>query len=141
MDYKTYRRKYYTDPPPESRYQYAGLCGATLFFEDYEAAVAYYQDVLGPPAYIEGESTKGWRIADTWLTLLRGVSGSPKNVEIQIVMDSPGEAERLQRAFIDAGGEGTAPSDQLMYEPIRMCPVVDPFGTNILIYSLRSDIS
>ncbi|MCB8953671.1 MAG: hypothetical protein H6650_16825 [Ardenticatenales bacterium] len=43
--------------------------------------------------------------------------------------------EPLQTAFFAAGGAGIAPSDQLMYEPIRACPVTDPFGTNILIIS------
>lgn len=32
-----------------------------------------------------------------------------------------------------AGGNGCEPSDQLMYEPIRCCPVVDPFGTKIVV--------
>ena len=50
-------------------------------------------------------------------------------------METPAEAERLQRAFIEAGGEGPAPTDQLMYEPIRSCPVRDPFGTELLIIS------
>jgi type I restriction enzyme R subunit len=31
------------------------------------------------------------------------------------------EAERLQQALVDAAGEGAAPSDELMYEPIRFC--------------------
>lgn len=48
-------------------------------------------------------------------------------------MSSVQEAERLQAAFIEAGGEGVVPSDQLMYEPVRYYPVRDPFGTNILI--------
>ena len=48
-------------------------------------------------------------------------------------MKTPKEAERLQAAFIEAGGTGPGPSDQLIYEPIRSCPVRDPFGTDILI--------
>jgi hypothetical protein len=50
-------------------------------------------------------------------------------------MQTPAEAERLQAAFIKAGASGKAPSDQMMYEPIRFCPVQDPFGTSILIVS------
>jgi hypothetical protein len=69
------------------------------------------------------------------LTLLKGKKGNPKNVELNIIMQTPQEADRLQAAFIEAGGVGEPPSDQLMYEPIRFCPVVDPFGTNILIIS------
>jgi hypothetical protein len=51
-------------------------------------------------------------------------------------MDSPQEAERMQQAFITAGGEGPESQDALMYEPVRVCPVRDPFGTQIMIYSL-----
>jgi len=54
-------------------------------------------------------------------------------MELNIVMQSPAEADRLQAAFIEAGGVGEAPSDELMYEPVRFCAVQDPFGTNILI--------
>jgi hypothetical protein len=48
-------------------------------------------------------------------------------------MKTPQEAERLQSAFLEAGGNGASPSDQLMYDPVRYCPVQDPFGTAILI--------
>jgi hypothetical protein len=56
-------------------------------------------------------------------------------------MKTPAEAERLQAAFIKAGGSGEPPSDELMYEPIRFCAVQDPFGTSILVVSdlLRED--
>ena len=50
-------------------------------------------------------------------------------------MQSPAEADRLHAAFIAAGATGPAPSDQLMYEPVRFCPVIDPFGTEILVYA------
>ena len=135
MNFEEYRRKYYTHPAPKQRFEYAGIYGITLYFEDYEAAVDYYQKVLGPPAYVEGESTKCWQVGDTWLTLLRGSLGNPKNVEVMIVMRSAAEADRLQRAFIDTGCSGAEPEDTLMYEPVHVCPVTDPFGTNILIFS------
>jgi len=136
MDYETYWNAYFTDPAPAPRYRFEGSFGVTLYFEDFEAAVAYYQEVLGPPAYVEGEGTRGWPIGAGWLTLLHGRSGSPQNVEVTFQMEEPDEAERLQRAFIDAGGEGPPPSDQLMYKPVRSCPVRDPFGTDLLIVSL-----
>ena len=53
-------------------------------------------------------------------------------------MKTSQEAERLQTAFIEAGGNVEPPSDQLMYEPVCFCPVVDPFGTSILIFSRLS---
>ena len=133
MDYESYREKFFVKPPPDSRFEFLGLYGTTLYFSEYEAAITYYADVLGPPAYVEGEGTRGWRFGNTWLTLLKGKSGNPQNVEINIVMETPQEADRLQAAFIEAGGKGEPPSDQLMYEPVRFCPVQDPFGTNILI--------
>jgi hypothetical protein len=109
--------------------------GVTLFFSDFDAVVEYYGEVLGPPAYVEGDGTRGWPIGRTWMTLLKGKAGHPDNVEFNIVMQTPQEADRLQAAFIEAGGTGDPPSDELMYELIRFCPVQDPFGTNILIIS------
>ena len=139
MDYESYRRNYFVDPQPEPRFEYLGLHGVTLFFSDFEAAVEYYTRVLGSPAYVEGAGTRGWQVVGTWLTLLKWEKGSPRNVEINFVMKTSLDAERLQSAFIEAGGSGEPPSDQLMYEPMRFCPVVDPFGTNILIFSRLSD--
>lgn len=135
MDYKAYQEKYFVNPAPEPRFQVKGIFGATLFFHDFERAAGYYKQVLGPPAYIEGENTLGWRIGSTWLTLLRAQAANPSNVEINIVTETPQEAERLQGAFIAAGGTGQEPIDNLMYEPLHMCPVRDPFGTEILISS------
>ena len=134
MDYEEYRRKYFVDPPPEPRFQFAGLHGIALFYEAYEQAVAFYQEVLGPPAYVEGEGTKSWPIGDTWLTLLRGTDGNPAGVEVPFVTATPAEADRLQRAFIAAGGTGPDPIDTLMGEPIRYCPVTDPLGVDLLVY-------
>lgn len=133
MDVDAYRQQFFADPQPHPRFAFVGLHGLTLFFANFAEAVAYYLQVLGPPAYVEGEATCGWRLGDTWLTLLQGTSGAPQNVEVLIVMQTPAEAERLHAAFVAAGGAGDAPSDRLMYEPVRYCSVKDPFGTNILI--------
>jgi len=135
MDYKAYRKAYFTEPPPEPRFRFSGSFGLTLYFDDFVAAVSYYTNVLGPPGYVEGEGTRGWSIGSGWLTLLQGKMGNPRNIEITFEMETPEQAEQLQGAFIEAGGKGVAPSDQLMYAPIRSCPVVDPFGTELLIIS------
>ena len=82
MDYETYRKKYFVDPQPEPRYAYAGIHGLALYFSDYAAAVSYYQRVLGPPGYVESEGTREWQLGDTSLTLLKGASGSPSNLEM-----------------------------------------------------------
>ena len=134
MDYDTYRENYFVDPTPEPRFAVATR-GATLFYEDYEAAVAFYSEVLGPPGYIEGSGTRSWILDGTWLTLLRGSGGNPSNVEVPFVTASPTEADRLQAAFIAAGATGPDPIDTLMGEPVRFCPVTDPFGVEILVYS------
>jgi len=138
MDYKTYKEKYFVKPQPKPRFDFVGLNGIALYFEDYEAALVYYTAVLGPPAYVEGKFTHGWRFGDSWLTLFPSKTGNPKNVELTINMPTSTEAERLQKAFITAGGTGDPPSDQLMYEPIRYCPITDPFGTEIIIISTLS---
>ncbi|MCA9970014.1 MAG: hypothetical protein KC425_07360 [Anaerolineales bacterium] len=137
MDYETYQQSFFVEPQPEPRFRFQDMFGVTLFFEAYDAAVAYYTRVLGPPAYVEGADTRGWRIGAGWLTLLQGEAGSPRSVEVAFWMATPQEAEALQQAFIAAGGSGPAPSDQLMYVPIRACPVRDPFGTQILVVSPR----
>ncbi len=139
MDYEAYRKAHFSDPLPEPRYRFRGSFGVTLYFEDFEAAVSYYAQVLGPPAYLEGPGTRGWQIGAGWLTLLQGKRGNPLNVEVTFELETIEEAEALQRAFIAAGGKGPAPSDQLMYRPVRSCPVVDPFGTEILIVSPLND--
>ena len=141
MDFNTYRHAYFTDPPPEQRFDLRGVLGITLFYSDYAAAVDFYTRVLGAPAYVEGAGTRGWQLGDTWLTLLSGGDGSPRNVEVPIVAATPAEAERLQAAFVEAGATGSHPEDQLMYEPVRACPVTDPFGTQFLIYALLDELS
>lgn len=134
MDYEAYRKENFVDPPPVPRFG-VGTRGATLFYEDYEAAVAYYAEVLGPPGYVEGAGTRSWILDGTWLTLLKGSSGNPTNVEVPFVASSPREAEQLQAAFIDAGGTGPEPIDTLMGEPVRYCPITDPFGVQLLVYA------
>ena len=141
MDYDEYQRAFFTDPAPAERFRFTGSFGVSLYFQDFHEAVAYYAEVLGSPHYVEGEGTRGWRVGGGWLTLLRGYRGSPRNVEVTFEMGSPGEAERLQRAFIEAGGTGPPPSDELMYVPVRSCPVRDPFDTELLITARLDDTS
>lgn len=136
MDFDEYRRAYFVQPSPQQRFQFVGSFGTTLYYEAYQDAVAFYEKVLGSPSYVEGDSTRGWPIGNGWLTLLRGTEGNPQNVEITLELASVKEAEALQGDFISAGAAGQAPSDQLMYRPVRACPVVDPFGLEIMIIAL-----
>ena len=137
MDYESYKQAYFTNPLPRQLYHFRGSFGITLYYEDYTQAVTFYEKVLGPPGYVEGAGTRGWQIGEGWLTLLIGKSGNPRNVEITFEVTTVEQAEKLQKAFIDAGGIGSPPSDQLMYRPIRFCPVTDPCGTELLVISQR----
>ena len=133
MDYETYRKKYFIDPQPEPRFNFSGALGTTLYYQDYQEALAFYTQVLGPPAYIEGENTHGWKIGDTWLTLFPSKSGNPTNVEVPFFMASPQEVDRLYEAFIAAGAKGDPPENGIMYRPVRLCVLTDPFGVSLLI--------
>jgi hypothetical protein len=133
MDFGTYRKAYFVEPPPEPRFRFSGWFGATLYFQDFVPAIAFYERVIGPPSYVEGEGTRGWPIGSGWLTLLLGRQGNPRNVEITFELPTAAEAEALQQAFLAAGATGPAPSDQLIYRPVRSCPVTDPFGLEIMI--------
>jgi len=133
MDYAVYRKAFFVDPPLETQFGFSGLFGVALFFQPYDEAVAFYTRLLGPPAYVEGDNTRGWRIADSWLTLFPAREGNPSNAEITLLVDSPADVDRLRQAFVEAGGTGEEPFDDLMYEPLRLCPVADPFGTAFLI--------
>ena len=138
MDYDTYRAEYFVDPAPEHRFDVMTR-GTTLFYEDYEQAVAFYTEVLGPPGYVEGEGTKSWILGETWFTLLEGSDGNPTNIEVPFVAATPDEADRLQAAFIAAGGNGPEPTNTLMGAPVRYCPVTDPLGVELLVYSRLED--
>jgi len=60
MNFKEYRKAYFTDPMPKQNFRFSGVFGVTLFFEEFDSAVNYYQQILGPPAYVEGKGTRGW---------------------------------------------------------------------------------
>jgi hypothetical protein len=133
LDFDAYHRAFFVLPVPEQRFEFTSSFGATVYFEDYEAAIAFYEKVLGSPAYVEGDGTRGWPIGNGWLTLLKGAQGNPQNIEITLELGSAEKAEALQAVFLSSGAKGQAPSDQLMYRPVRCCPVVDPFGLQIMI--------
>ena len=133
VDFYAYRDKFFVTPAPEQHFHFKNAFGITVYYEDYQAAISFYEEVLGPPVYVEGEGTRGWPIGNGWLTLLMGSQGNPQNVEITLELETAAEAEGLQAAFVKSGANGQAPSDQLMYRPVRCCPVVDPFGLQIMI--------
>lgn len=62
-------------------------------------------------------------------------SGNPRNAEIALQVAHPEEVDRLYATFVAAGaGKGWPPEDTQMYERMRFCHVVDPFGMTLNIY-------
>jgi len=135
MDFDSYKKSYFVNPTPIPRFRFKGTFGTTLFYEDFKAAITFYEQVLGPPCYIEGADTRGWPIGNGWLTVFQGKHGNPQNIEVTFEFETAEEAEGFQRACIAAGATGSAPSNQLMYKPVRICPVVDPCGVDIMIFA------
>ena len=78
MDISEYRARYFVDPPPVPLYAFEGIGGVTLYFAHYDEAVGFYAQVLGPPAYVEGPRTNGWRIGMTWRTLFPLSAKTPR---------------------------------------------------------------
>jgi hypothetical protein len=64
MDFDSYHKAFYVQPAPEPRFRFSGSFGTTLYVEDFRDAVVFYDTVLGPPAYVEGEDTRGWPIGN-----------------------------------------------------------------------------
>lgn len=128
MDFEEYRARYYADPPPEQRFSFVGVRGATLFYPDYPGALAFFRQVFGEPAYVEGEFTHGWRIGESWLTVFPAKEGSPGNLEVPVYLQTPEGVDALYAAFIVAGAAGDPPQNTLMYVPVYMTVVADPFG-------------
>ena len=114
------------------------LRGASSCVEDYDAALAYYTSVFGPPAYLEEDRIRGWQLGDTWFTLFGAKAGGPQNSDISLHLESPAEVGRLHEAMVAAGGAGDPPTDELMYAPVRFCAVTDPFGTTWVLCSPQS---
>ncbi len=54
-------------------------------------------------------------------------------MEVPFFIETPEEVDRLYEAFVAAGAKGEPPTNELMYEPVRMCVLTDPFGVSILV--------
>jgi len=57
-------------------------------------------------------------------------------VSVTVEVATAVEADRLQQAFVRAGAIASPARNTFMYRPVRLCPVTDPFGTEILIVAL-----
>lgn len=118
----------------------------SLYYEDFKDAIAFYEDVFGPPENVDEDgSIYGWRMGSTWLTLFPSKGGTkvgsnPQNTEFAIQVSAPEEVDKLYEALIAAGGvKGWEPFDTNMYEDMRFAYVDDPFGVRIDIYCLLPD--
>ena len=91
MDFAEYRSRYFVQPEPGPRFALRGLSGAALTFRDFDRAVEFYSRVLGPPNYVEGGGTRGWRIGSGWLTLLAASAStedrSPGSIDVRGQME------------------------------------------------------
>jgi len=128
MDLAEYKEKFFTDPQPESRYDYRGILGASIHYKDRAAALEFLQRVFGPPAYVEGKDTHGWKLGESWLSVFPSDVGTATNMDIPLYLQSAEEVDKLYRAFIEAGAEGEPPKNNLMYEQVRIAFLRDPFG-------------
>ena len=116
-----------------------GLNYISLYIKDFEKAIEYYTQILGPPQYVEGK-TIGWPMGSTWLTLFPSKYGNredsnPCNAEFAIQMGTPEAVDIMYNKFLEAGAMSySKPTDTKMYEPMRFACVDDPFGVRVDIY-------
>jgi len=138
MDFETYQKKYFTDPLPEPRFRFKGILGTAVYYQDYAAALTFFERVFGAPAYVEGELTHAWQLGNTWLTVFPAKDGSPANVEVMVYLKDAQEVDRLYAEMIAAGASGNPPIDTFMFVPVRIATLQDPFGGQ---FSLVAEIS
>jgi catechol 2,3-dioxygenase-like lactoylglutathione lyase family enzyme len=61
----------------EQRFNIIDLNYVSLYYEDFQGAIAFYEKVFGPPENVdEGGKIYGWRMGSTWLTLFPGKVGT-----------------------------------------------------------------
>ena len=133
MTYEEYRKAYFTSPEPEQRYAFRGFGGISIYYGEYEEAVAFYTSVFGPPAYVEEEEVTGWPVGGGWLSVFNGESGTPGNVEITLWCKTREAVDEIRAAFLAAGGTAEEPEETHMYDPVYLCIAEDPFGVSFLI--------
>lgn len=137
MDYASYKKKYFVSPAPPQREGLQAMQGLSLYVQPYADAIAFYSGLFGAPQYIEGDSVHGWQLGEAWFTLFPSKAGNPRNVDIGLFMDSREKVDELFAEFVSAGAKGEAPIDTLMYEPVYVAFLRDPFSLDwSIIYRL-----
>jgi uncharacterized glyoxalase superfamily protein PhnB len=121
-------------------FQITGLHFPSFYFKDFDAAIAFYTRVFGPPENDEPR-IKGWRMGDTWLTFFPSEDlgtdpdGNPRNAEFAIQVAAPEQVDVLYQALIEAGAKSCMqPKNTRMYDSMRYCAVDDPFGIRVDVY-------
>ncbi len=93
----------------EQRFNIVDLNYVSLYYEDIQGAIAFYENVFGPPEDVdEGGEIYGWQMGSTWLTLFPSKKGTqagsnPRNTEFAIQVSAPQEVDILFQALIEAG--------------------------------------
>lgn len=124
-----------------SDFTVVGLAYVSLYYRDFEEAVAFYTRVFGEPLNVNASGKiYGWQLGATWLTLFPSSEGTrpdtnPCNTEFAVQVAAPEQVDVLTQVLIDAGATpGWAAEDTEMYDPMRFAYVEDPFGVRIDIY-------
>ncbi|NUM47007.1 MAG: VOC family protein [Anaerolineales bacterium] len=117
-----------------------GLHFPSFYFKDFEAAVAFYTGIFGPPQN-DDPRIKGWHLGNTWLTFFPAEdmgtdpNGNPRNAEFAVQVAAPEQVDTLYNALLEAGATPCrAPEDTRMYDKMRYCCVDDPFGVRVDVY-------
>ena len=125
----------------EQPYNIVDLNYVSLYIEDFQEALTFYEQVFGPPENAdEGREIYGWRMGSTWLTVFPSKIGThagsnPRNMEFAIQVSAAEEVDALYQLLIEAGAKSCwQPEDTQMYEDMRFSCVDDPFGVRIDIY-------
>ena len=123
------------------KFNIVGLNYISLYPADHAAVLAYYTQIFGPLDREDlDDGVWGWQMGSTWLTIFPGKfgtnpEGNPQNIEFAIQVATPDEVNRLYHTFVAAGVKASqAPTDTVMYEPMRYAYVDDLFGVRIDIY-------
>jgi catechol 2,3-dioxygenase-like lactoylglutathione lyase family enzyme len=125
----------------EGRFRVVGLGYVSLYYRDFDEAVAFYTRVFGTPLEADDPGViRGWHLGSIWLTLFPSKGGTkpdanPCNTEFAIQVSTPEEVDVLLQVMIDAGATLCwAAEDTEMYDPMRFGYVEDPFGVRIDVY-------
>jgi catechol 2,3-dioxygenase-like lactoylglutathione lyase family enzyme len=116
-----------------------GIAYPSCYVPDLPAARAFCERVFGPAGH-EEEGISGFRVGDTWLTLLDGRYGPPPppgtcRGEFGLRMASPADVDAFHARAAESGAVTVmAPRDTKMYELMRYACVDLPFGLRLSVF-------